>query len=173
MPERFPDQWSILTTAGQTMARWFPERNLASALSSQAPRLQPRLPRAWFGHGQVLALSGRHEEAIVALEEGWQWLPEGEGYDHSAPAAVWLAESYNALGERLKTQIWREAAAQHASELIAQSPAIGHYWQGKALESTGAPAGAVRAYQSALSENLLYPERQAALDFVAHQGPGN
>jgi tetratricopeptide (TPR) repeat protein len=162
MPERYPNQWSILIAVGRTMARWFKEPGLACAISSQAPTLQPRLARAWFGHGRVLALSGRHEEAIVALEQGWQWLPAGEGYDQSTPAAAWLAESYLALGEQSKNRFWCERTAYHANELTALSPSNGHYWEARALESLGDLPGGLRAYRAALNENLLYPERQTA-----------
>jgi len=102
---------------------------------------------------EMLALAGRHREAITALEEGWKWLPEGEGYAQSTPAAVWL-------GDEAKSRTWYEESVHHALELIAINPAIAHYWQGKALERLGNVPGARQAYRTALRHHLLHPARR-------------
>ena len=103
---------------------------------------------------------GRHREAITALEEGWTWLPEGDGYAQSTPAAAWLGESYRALGDEAKSRAWYEESVHHTLKLTAINPAIAHYWQGKALEGLGDMPGACQAYRTALRHYLLHPARR-------------
>lgn len=160
MPKRFPDLWSIWATVGRAIAEWFSESELACSLSSQGPRLQPRLSQAWFQHGRVLALADKHGDAIAAIKEGWKWLPKEGGYKQSVPAAAWLGESYRVLGDESKCKDWWKEAAHRAQGLMAVDPAIGYYWRGKAFESLGDGPGALQAYKAALSKHLLHPLRQ-------------
>jgi len=108
----------------------------------------------------LLALVGRHREAITALEEGWTWLPEGDGYAQSTPAAAWLGESYRALGDEAKSRAWYEESVHHALKLTSINPAIAHYWRGKALERLSDVPGARQGYRTALRHHLLHPARQ-------------
>ncbi|MBC8274310.1 MAG: tetratricopeptide repeat protein [Chloroflexi bacterium] len=160
MLRRFPEQWSVWTTAGLVLAEWFKDGERACTVASRGPQLQPHLADAWFQHGRVLALAGKHREAITALEEGWTWLPEGEGYAQSTPAAACLGESYRALGDERESRAWYEKSVRHALELIAINPAIAHYWQGKALERLGDVPRARQAYRTALRHHLLHPTRR-------------
>ncbi len=125
----------------------------------QGTQLQPQLPDAWFCHGRVLALAGKHREAVEALAQGWQLLPENSGYLQSVSAAVWLAESYRVLGDDAASRRWWEQACQLAQELIEFDPTTANYWQARALEGLGDVTSAVEAYRSALSQQLLYPLR--------------
>jgi len=159
MLERFPERWSVWATAGRVLVEWYQEQEKGCQISAKAVELQPQLADAWFCHGRVLALSGKHREAVVALEQGWQALPPQGGYWQSIPAAVWLGESYRVLGEEQKSRHWWQEAYEGAKELMKFNRAIAHYWQGRALSGLGDVAGASEAYCIALSRQLLYPVR--------------
>jgi tetratricopeptide (TPR) repeat protein len=157
---RFPEQWSVWTTAGLVLAGWFKDGERTCTVASRGPQLQPHLADAWFQHGRVLALAGRYKEAITALEEGWKWLPEEEGYFQSTPAAMWLGESYRALGDEAKTLVWYEESVRHALKLTAINRAIAHYWRGKVLAALDDIPRARQAYRTALRHHLLHPARR-------------
>lgn len=157
MLQHFPECWKVWVKAGQLLVEHFQDLERGCSISAKAPQLQPQLAEAWFRHGRVLALAGRHREALVALEQGWQRLPSQGGYLSSVPAAVWLGESYQALGDYTSSQRWWQKAAQQTSELREFNPAIADYWQGKALAALGNTTGAKQAYQKARSQHLLYP----------------
>ena len=95
MLDRFSQNWSVWVIAGRVLVKHYQDRSRGCMISAHALQLQPQLAEAWFLHGRVLALAGRHQEATEALERGWQ-LPS-KGYLQSVSAAVWLGESYQAL----------------------------------------------------------------------------
>ncbi|MEG4838782.1 tetratricopeptide repeat protein [Microcoleus sp. B9-D4] len=159
MLDRFPDRWSVWTTAGRVLVESFQEIDRGCAVSVRGTQLEPQLPDAWFGHGRVLALAGKHREAVEALAQGWQLLPENGGYLQSVSAAVWLGESYGVLGDEVASRKWLEKACQFAQEMMEFDPAMASYWQGRALLGLGDVTEAVQAYRSALSRRLLYPFR--------------
>jgi tetratricopeptide (TPR) repeat protein len=157
MLDRFPERWSVWTTAGRVLVESFQEIERGCSVSAKGTQLEPQLPDAWFGHGRVLALAGKHREAVEALAQGWQLLPEDGGYLQSVSAAVWLGESYRGLGDEVASRKWLEKACQFAQELMEFDPAMAGYWQGRALLGLGDVREAVEAYRSALSRRLLYP----------------
>ncbi|HAZ48713.1 MAG TPA: hypothetical protein DDW76_27460 [Cyanobacteria bacterium UBA11369] len=159
MLERFPQRWSVWATAGRVLVESFEEIERGCSACAKATQLMPQLPDAWFSHGRVLALAGKHREAVEALAQGWQLLPENSGYLQSVSAAVWLAESYRVLGDDAASRRWWEEACQLAQELMEFDPATANYWQARALEGLGDVTSAVEAYRSALSQQLLYPLR--------------
>jgi len=159
MLDRFPERWSVWTTAGRVLVESFQEIERGCSVSAKGTQLEPQLPDAWFGHGRVLALAGKHREAVEALAQGWQLLPEDGGYLQSVSAAVWLGESYRGLGDEVASRKWLEKACQFAQELIEFDPAMACYWQGRALLGLGDVREAVEAYRSAMSRRLLYPFR--------------
>jgi tetratricopeptide (TPR) repeat protein len=159
MLERFPERWSVWTTAGRVLVECFQEIERGCGVSVRGTQLQPQLPDAWFRHGRVLALAGKHREAVEALQHGWQLLPEAGGYLQSVSAAVWLGESCRVLGDEVASRRWLEKACQFTQELMEFEPAMACYWQGRALLGLGDVKGAVEAYRSALSRRLLYPFR--------------
>ncbi|MEG4503401.1 tetratricopeptide repeat protein [Microcoleus sp. F6_B4] len=159
MLDRFPDRWSVWTTAGRVLVESFQEIERGCDVSVRGTQLEPQLPDAWLGHGRVLALAGKHREAVEALAQGWQLLPEEGGYLQSVSAAVWLGESYRVLGDEVASRKWLEKACQFAQELMEFDPAMAGYWQGRALLGLGDVTEAVEAYRSALSRRLLYPFR--------------
>ncbi|WP_377481995.1 MAG: tetratricopeptide repeat protein (plasmid) [Microcoleus anatoxicus] len=158
MLERFPQRWSVWATAGRVLVESLKEVERGCRVSQQGTKLQPQLADAWFCHGRVLALAGKHDEAVEALEKGWHILPAG-GYMQSVPAAVWLAQSYRALGDVGTSKRWWETACEECRELKAFNPTVADYWLGRTLVGLGDRLGAVNAYESALSQQLLYPAR--------------
>lgn len=159
MLDRFPDRWSVWTTAGRVLVESFQEIDRGCSVSAKGTQLEPQLPDAWFCHGRVLALALKHREAVEALAQGWQLLPEDGGYLQSMSAAVWLGESYRGLGDEVASRKWLEKACQFAQELMEFDPAMAGYWQGRALLGLGDVTEAVEAYRSALKRRLLYPFR--------------
>ena len=127
-------------------------------VSEQGTHLQPQLADAWFRHGRVLALAGKHPEAVQVLEKGWHILPAG-GYLQSVPGLVWLGESYQVLRDVGASKRSWEAACEGCQELRALNPAAADYWLGRALVGLGDKLGAIQADESALSQQLLYPAR--------------
>ncbi|MBD2562720.1 tetratricopeptide repeat protein [Nostoc linckia FACHB-391] len=157
MLERFPEHWSVWVTAGRVLVENFNEIERGCSVSMQATQLQPHLPDPWFRHGRVLALALKHIEALEALVQGWQFFLEKGGYLQSLPGLVWLGESYQVLGnDQTSRRYWQEACLQ-AQELMEFDPASAYYWQGRALEGLEDELGAIKAYQHALSQQLLYP----------------
>jgi len=131
---------------------------LGCRVSEQGAKLQPQLADVWFRHGRVLALVGKHQQAVEALAKGRELLPIG-GYLQLVPGLVWLGESYRELGDAGASQRCWEVAAEGCQELRAFNPAIADYWLGRALAGLGERLGAIWVYQSALSQQLLYPDR--------------
>jgi tetratricopeptide (TPR) repeat protein len=158
MLQRFPQRWSIWATAGRVLVEHFQEIERGCQLSQQGIELQPELADAWFRHGRVLALAGKHREAVETYLKGWTLVPVG-GYLLSAPAAVWLGESYKAVKDNKTSQAWWKAAVEQCQELRTFNPAAAEYWLGRALAGLGDKLGAMEAYQRALSQQLLYPIR--------------
>ena len=152
----FPDRWSVWVMAGRLLVERFREVERGCSLARRAPQLQPRLADAWLGCGRVLALAGRHLEAVEALEQGWILLPK-EG--RSPSAAVWLGESYRLLGKEAASRSWYAEACQLAERLRSFNPATADYWLGRALEGLGEEREALAVYRNALSQQLLYPTR--------------
>lgn len=158
MLERFPQRWSVWAIAGRVLVECFKEVERGCLVSEKGTQLQPQLADAWFCHGRVLALALKHREAVEALEKGWEFLPTG-GYLQSLPAAVWLGESYRELKDVGASRRWWEAACEGCQELKAFNPAIADCWLGRALVGLGDRLGAIEAYESALSQELLHPTR--------------
>ncbi|MFB8792313.1 MAG: tetratricopeptide repeat protein [Potamolinea sp.] len=158
MLRRFPQRWSVWATAGRVLVECLKEIERGCQVSEEGTKLQPQLADPWFCHGRVLALAGKHREAVEALEKGWELLPVG-GYLQSVPAAVWLGEGYGALRDVAASKRWWEVACQGCQELRAFNPAIADYWLGRSLVGLGDRLGAIQAYESALSQQLLHPTR--------------
>ena len=166
MLEQFPQRWNVWATVGRVLVESFGEVERGCAVSAKAVQLQPQMAEAWFRYGRVLALAGKHRQAIATLETGWQCLPATGGYVQSVAAAVWLGEIYRAVGEVGKSRHWCHEGCERIQELMRFYPAIAYYWQGRALSSLGNVGGALQSYYKALSHHLFYPaclEVEAAL----------
>jgi tetratricopeptide (TPR) repeat protein len=129
------------------------------------------LADSWFRHGRVLALAGKHQEAVEALSQGCQLLLEAGSYLPSVSAAVWLGESYRVLGNDAASRQWWQEACQLTKELMELDPAMACYWQGRALEGLEDVSGAIEAYRSALSQQLLYPARGEVQEALKRLSP--
>jgi tetratricopeptide (TPR) repeat protein len=171
MLQRFPDRWSVWTTAGRVLVEAFRDKEYACTVSARGPILQPDLAQAWFRHGHVLALAGNHREAVEVLEQGWQRLPDEGGDMFAAPAALWLGESYDALSAEQQSRIWWTTAVQRARHLAVLTPAMGHYWQGKAFAALGREASARQAYCMALRHHLLHPSHREVKEVLKPSSP--
>ncbi|MBD2602941.1 tetratricopeptide repeat protein [Scytonema hofmannii FACHB-248] len=159
MLKRFPERWSVWATAGRVLVEYFQEIERGCQVSEQGTHLQPQLADAWFRHGRVLALAGKHQEAVEVLEKGSHILPPG-GSLQLVPGLVWLGESYQVLKDVGASKRWWEAACEESQELRAFNPAGADYWLGRALVGLGDKLGAIQAYERALSQQLLYPPRE-------------
>ncbi|WP_377475795.1 MAG: tetratricopeptide repeat protein [Microcoleus anatoxicus] len=158
MLKRFPERWSVWATAGRVLVEHFKEIERGCSVSEQGTKLQPQLVDAWFRHGRVLALALKHQQAVEALEKGWKLLPAGISLQF-VPTALWLAESYQVLGDVGASQRWWKVAGEGCQELRAFNGAMADYWLGRSLVGLKDRLGAIQAYESALSQQLLYPAR--------------
>ncbi len=136
----------------------FKEFERGCSVSEQGTKLQPQLADAWFRHGRVLALARKHREAVDALEKGRELLPVG-GDRQLVTGSVWLGKSYKVLRKAKASKHCWETACQKSQELKAFNPVMADYWLGRALLGLGDKLGAIRADQSALSQQLLYRVR--------------
>lgn len=166
MLTRFPQHWSVWVTAGRVLVETFKDIERGCSVSAQAVQLQPQLPDAWFLHGRVLALAGRHREATEALEQGWRSQPKG--YLQLVSAAVWLGESYQALGDEHRSRKWWEEACQRAQALMEFNPTTAYYWQGRALLGLGDLKRAREAYRNSLKQHLPYPARSEVKEVLPY-----
>ncbi|NER51025.1 MAG: tetratricopeptide repeat protein [Symploca sp. SIO1A3] len=157
MLDCFPQNWSVWVTAGRVLVKHYQDIEQGCMISAHAVQLQPNLADAWFLHGRVLALAGKHREATEALKRGWQ--SPSKGYLQSVSAAMWLGESYQALGDEPRSRKCLEEAWGFTKVLMEFNPTTAYYWQGRALLALGDVRGARKAYRSALSGQLLYPAR--------------
>lgn len=157
MLERFPQRWSVWVTAGRVLVENFKDIERGCNVSAKAIQLQPQLAEAWFRHGQVLALAGRHREAVAILEQGWHMWPHAGVDVRTVFAAMWLGDSYQAINDDVSSRHWWEEVGDLARDLMDFNPATSHYWQGRALEKLEDSSSAMQAYKTALSQHLLYP----------------
>lgn len=166
--QRFPERWSAWAKAGWAWMVGLNDPDRSCAISAHGPRLQPQLPNSWFQHSKVLGLAGRYEEAIIAAEIGWRWLPRDEDGSQSVPAAFWLAKNCMLINAAGRAEPWINQASQRLAGLIALSPAEGSFWQGKLLELSGDKRGAAAAFTTSVKHNLFYPDRTEAENALAH-----
>lgn len=137
MLQRFPERWSVWATVGRVLVKHCQDVERGCTISAKGTQLQPSLADAWFRYGRVLALANKHQEAVEALEHGWQQLPEDGGYWRSLPAAVWLGESYQVLGNDVCSRKWLQIGCDRAQELMEFNPVTVYYWQGRLLAALG------------------------------------
>jgi RNA polymerase sigma factor (sigma-70 family) len=164
MLQQFPGHWHVWTSAGRLWLQGYGDAARACNLAACGPLLQPCLAQAWFHYGRVLTLAGRHREAIAALQKGWHWLPAGDGYMQSIPAALWLGDSYWAVGETAEARRWWTKVTHLTCQLRPTHPVMAHYWQGKAWLALGQETRAYQAFHAALHRHLFYPARQEVQD---------
>jgi tetratricopeptide (TPR) repeat protein len=169
MVSSFPERFRAWSNAGRALLLSGDERGCT--ISAKATQLQPQLAEPWLQHGRTLALAGSYRQAIAALSEGYQYIPP-EASLLFVRASIWLAESYQKLGDQANCRKWSQEAAPRAKDLIQSdiekssgaSLAMAHYWHGRANEGLGSVDAAMQAYQTALDHHLLYPTRQDVLN---------
>jgi len=160
--QMFPERWSAWAKAGYAWMVGLKDPDRACATSAQGPKLQPQLPDSWFQHSKVLELAGRYEEAIIAGEVGWRWLPKDEDGSQSVPAAYGLAASHILINAPEQAEQWIDQASQRLAGLITFRPAEGYFWQGKLLELSGDKRRAAAAFTRSVKDSLFYPDRAEA-----------
>jgi RNA polymerase sigma factor (sigma-70 family) len=146
MLQHSSNSWDVCATAARLLIDVFHDQEGACTVSARCPALQPTLAQAWFQHGRVLMLAGRHRKAITAFEQGWSRLPDVTGDAFATPAALWLSASYRIVGQEAKSQSWWRQAVQCSRDFIGLHPAMGRYWLGQALASLGHWDGVRQAY---------------------------
>ena len=159
---QWPEHWNAWVISARALIQVFKNQEQACAIGSIAAKLQPQLPSAWFEYGRILALCGRHREALAVLEKGWQWLSADASDKQAVVASLISGESLRRLGEEEHSRTWFERAAQKTLNLAIHSPAIAYYRRGQALEALRDPVGAIQSYQASITHHLLYPWRREA-----------
>ena len=122
---RYGDAWDTASTAAWALAH-LGQTDRAAELSQAAVARQPRLPAAWLEHGRVLARCERLREAVAATETGWSLLPEDDGFDLAAPAALDLAVLHRRLGHPERARHWALQALEACAALSELGPVRAH-----------------------------------------------
>jgi hypothetical protein len=141
---RYDDAWDTASTAAWALAQ-LGRTGRAAELSQAAAGCQPTLPAAWLEHGRVLARCERLWEAVAAIERGWSLLPQGDGFDLAAPAALDLAVLHRRLGHSERACHWASQALASCTELVETDPVRAHIlrsWSQAELGAAAAPSSA-------------------------------
>jgi RNA polymerase sigma factor (sigma-70 family) len=135
---RHGDAWEATATAAWVLAQLGMEGH-ALDLSHAAVERQPCLPVAWLEHARVLSRCGRLRAAVAAAEAGWNLLPDGDGFDLAAPAALDLAALHRLLGGRDEARAWARHALEACVALAASDPVQARIFHARALAELGVP----------------------------------
>jgi RNA polymerase sigma factor (sigma-70 family) len=167
---RYGDAWDVASTAAWALLLTGSESERALELASRGLERQPRLPAAWVDHGFMLARGGRPREAVEALRAGWRLLPEGDGFDLAARAALLLARLHGSLGESRERRAWVRRCLDAAGACEGSDPLLARLWSGWAMAAPGAggrPAGENRLFRRAPEPlGLAAVEERRALTFL-------
>jgi RNA polymerase sigma factor (sigma-70 family) len=149
---RYGAAWDTASAAAWALAH-LGRLDRAAELSHAAVEQQPALPAAWLEHGRVLARCERLREAVAAMEKGWSLLPEGDGFDLAAPAALDLAVLYRRLGDLEQARHWALQGLDACAALDETDPVRAHVFRVWIQEELGpgiAPDGRVHISPSFL-----------------------
>ncbi|MBW8879194.1 MAG: sigma-70 family RNA polymerase sigma factor [Acidobacteria bacterium] len=161
---RHGDAWDTASTAAWALVH-LGRTDRAIELSQAAVARQPGLPAAWLEHGRVLARAARLQEAVAATETGWSLLPEGDGFDLAAPAALDLAVLHRRLGYPEWARQWALQALESCVALAGLDPVrarIFRVWIQAELGSEAAPSTAGTGPED-LSPSFLQIEERRLL----------
>jgi RNA polymerase sigma factor (sigma-70 family) len=125
---RHGDAWDVASTAAWVLAQLGLEDRALELACVEVER-QPRLPVAWIEYGRVLARFGRLREATAATATGWDLLPEGDGFDLAAPAALDLAAVCRRLGDEETARTWDRRALAACAALADRDPVRAYLYQ--------------------------------------------
>jgi tetratricopeptide (TPR) repeat protein len=151
--EQAPIVRSILGEDADAANMW--QRALLSA--QKTVRQRPEDPFAWFNLGTDLVALGDFEQAAAAYDRarviGLPW------------RMLWY--QFGPFQAYFETGRFQEAISLADATLnVAKYVEELHFWKGMALQATGDPAGARRAFERALALNPNYAEAAAALATV-------
>ncbi len=108
--ERYSEDWEALATIAWALTASSLAPHHALELSTAALARQPQLPAAWIEHGQRLAGQGRARQAIQALEQGRELLPDDDGFELAAVAALEIARIERRRGRTDACRRWAQEA---------------------------------------------------------------
>ena len=113
----YNEDWETLATIAWAIgsANLAPHRVLE--FSAQAVERQPELPAAWIEHGQRFASQGRAEQAILALKQARELLPDQDGFELAAVAALEIARIERRRGRGEACHRWAHKAMAAAGAL--------------------------------------------------------
>ena len=159
---RYGTAWDTASAAAWALANLGrPDR--AAELSQAAVERQPSLPAAWLEHGRVLARCERLQEAVAATEMGWSLLPEGDGFDLAAPAALDLAVLHRRLGQPEQARHWSHQALESCAALAESDPARAHILRVRIQADPGSKAAPSTAEPVDIAPSFLQIEERRML----------
>lgn len=94
MLQLFPEKWSMAIAAGKVLVEYLKDRERGCTIAARGTQLQPNLAGTWFQYSLVLALAGRHQEAVEALDRGWQLLPPDADLSAIAPCCCAIEREF-------------------------------------------------------------------------------
>ncbi len=159
---RHGDAWDIASTAAWALSH-LGQTDRAIEISKTGVASQPDLPAAWLEHGRVLTRAERLREAAAATEMGWSLLPEGDGFDLSAAAALDLAVLHWLLGYPEWARQWALLALDSCAALGEIDPARARIFRVWIEAELGTEDGTRTAPPMDLSPSFLQIEERRLL----------
>ncbi|HEX7186007.1 MAG TPA: tetratricopeptide repeat protein [Thermoanaerobaculia bacterium] len=167
---RYGDAWDTASTAAWALAH-LGRTDRAAELSEAAVARQPRLPTAWLEHGRVLTRCERLRDAVEATEMGWSLLPEGDGFDLAAPAALDLAVLYKRLNQPERARHWALQALEACAVLGDLDPVRAHILQARIQAGLGSEAAPSTAGLVDIAPSFLRIEERRLLTTQLSETP--
>ncbi len=127
---RYGDAWDTTSTAAWALANLGRTGRAAELSQATVERQAAALPAAWLEHGRVLARCDRLREAVAATEVGWCLLPEGDGFDLAAPAALDLLVLHRRLKSPGQARYWALQGLDMCAALGELDPVRAHIFRG-------------------------------------------
>jgi tetratricopeptide (TPR) repeat protein len=107
--------------------------------------LREKLPKSYAMQAEALDALGRKREALAALQEGWNAVPEAMAVD----SILWYVQLAVDLGDPAGARSFLEGHSAHLDE----SPAVKAASEGVLAEAAGNIPQALRLYQAALASD--------------------
>ncbi|NEQ95862.1 MAG: tetratricopeptide repeat protein [Cyanothece sp. SIO2G6] len=162
--DRFPNQWSITSTISKFLVEQRRDVERGLQLAFHSTQFHPHLAAPWFHYGQVLAHCQTYPAALEAMTTGWNNLPTQWFCASSIPAAICIAQCYDAMenlslsrtGTGALSQRWWYEVLERSRQLMPFFPALSHYFQGTAHIGLQHPEAGSKHLHLALTQQLPY-----------------